>query len=233
MTTKDLEKEIDFLKENSKLMLLKESSQIKLENSYFTDRMKGTRPEMFLRQSLILRLEESLKKLGPDYQILIFDGFRSLETQKQLYLMIFEEIREKNPTWTEAQVKQETRKFVADPSETSRFFVSPHNTGSAVDLTLCYKGSPLDMGTGFDDTTEKAFTTFFAKDFDSSCGIDSSRWKKIHENRMKLLKTLQEVGFTNYEEEWWHFDLGSPIWAGIKGSSSFYPSAEAELPSSS
>ena len=29
-------------------------------------------------------------------------------------------------------------------------------------------------------------------------------------------------GFTNYEEEWWHFDYGDPSWARLTGQPACY-----------
>jgi hypothetical protein len=30
------------------------------------------------------------------------------------------------------------------------------------------------------------------------------------------------VGFTNYREEWWHFDYGNRFWAKLNGTDSIY-----------
>jgi len=68
---------------------------------------------------------------------------------------------------------------------------SGHSRGSTVDLTI----DGFDMGTPFDF-------------FDPRSHTDSNAvTKKQHENRMVLKKVMEENGFKNYAEEWWHYTL--------------------------
>ncbi|MDA3947442.1 MAG: M15 family metallopeptidase [Helicobacteraceae bacterium] len=68
---------------------------------------------------------------------------------------------------------------------------SGHSRGSTLDLTI--KG--LDMGTPFDF-------------FDPRSHTDSDAvTKEQYKNRMDLKKVMEENGFTNYAEEWWHYTL--------------------------
>ena len=68
---------------------------------------------------------------------------------------------------------------------------SGHSRGSTVDLTI----DALDMGTPFDF-------------FDPRSHTDSSAvTKEQHKNRMALKKVMEENGFQNYAEEWWHYTL--------------------------
>jgi D-alanyl-D-alanine dipeptidase len=68
---------------------------------------------------------------------------------------------------------------------------SGHSRGSTVDLTI----DGLDMGTPFD---------FFDPRSHTESGAVTG---KQHENRMRLKKVMEENGFQNYAEEWWHFTL--------------------------
>jgi len=68
---------------------------------------------------------------------------------------------------------------------------SGHSRGSTLDLTI----DGLDMGTPFDYFDPRSHTN--AK----------SVTKKQHENRMYLKKVMEENGFKNYAEEWWHYTL--------------------------
>jgi D-alanyl-D-alanine dipeptidase len=81
-------------------------------------------------------------------------------------------------------------RYVADPKKGSR-----HNRGCAVDLTLVDKdGIELDMGTGFDDFSERAHHDY------------TNLSPEVLNNR-KLLKSIMEKnGFTSIQTEWWHFD---------------------------
>ncbi len=70
---------------------------------------------------------------------------------------------------------------------------SRHNQGVAVDLTLVAlaTGQPLDMGTPFDAFTAAAHTA------NASGGART--------NRLRLKRVMESEGFTNYDQEWWHY----------------------------
>ena len=68
---------------------------------------------------------------------------------------------------------------------------SGHSRGSTLDLTI----DGLDMGTPFDYFDPRSHTN--AKNVT----------KKQHDNRMFLKKVMEENGFKNYAEEWWHYTL--------------------------
>ncbi len=72
---------------------------------------------------------------------------------------------------------------------------SPHTRGVAVDLTLIKNSKELDMGTDFDDFTEKAF--HLSKDIST----------KAKKNRALLLSIMTLAGFDFYHKEWWHYQL--------------------------
>ncbi len=72
---------------------------------------------------------------------------------------------------------------------------SLHLKGLAVDITLIDSdNNELDMGTDFDDFSEKAHV--------DSDDIDQQAQK----NRLLLVKTMREAGFEQWPYEWWHFD---------------------------
>jgi D-alanyl-D-alanine dipeptidase len=82
-------------------------------------------------------------------------------------------------------------KFVAPPERGS-----PHTRGIAVDLTLVdAQGNDLDMGTSFDDFTEKSFHS----------NVEISREAQI--NRRILLGIMTAGGWDYFENEWWHYQL--------------------------
>jgi CubicO group peptidase (beta-lactamase class C family)/D-alanyl-D-alanine dipeptidase len=82
--------------------------------------------------------------------------------------------------------------FVADPSKGSR-----HNRGCAVDLGLYHlkTGKVAEMVSGYDEMTDRAFPDYIG-------GTSQQRW-----HRALLRRTMEEEGFTVYEEEWWHYDF--------------------------
>ncbi len=80
---------------------------------------------------------------------------------------------------------------------------SSHSRGSAVDLTLVdAQGAELDMGTIFD--------FFHPLSHTDAAGIGSGQ----HKNRQLLVRIMQESGFKNYSQEWWHFSLKDEAYPG-------------------
>ena len=74
---------------------------------------------------------------------------------------------------------------------------SKHNRGLATDLTLEVNGTPVDMGSGFDE--------FTARSNYNDARITSAQ----RANRVLLRDILSAAGFTPYDGEWWHFS-----WSG-------------------
>ena len=75
---------------------------------------------------------------------------------------------------------------------------SRHNLGVAVDLTLVElsSGRELDMGTAFDTFSAAAHTA-------NASG-------EVAANRQLLKAEMEKEGFTNYDQEWWHFSFTVP-----------------------
>jgi D-alanyl-D-alanine dipeptidase len=74
---------------------------------------------------------------------------------------------------------------------------SSHSRGSAVDLTLfdLRSGRDLDMGSGFDYFDEISHTE------------SSLITPKQLENRLLLKSLMEEKGFKNFAQEWWHYSF--------------------------
>jgi len=72
---------------------------------------------------------------------------------------------------------------------------SRHNLGLAIDLTLIEltSGRELEMGTPFDTFSSAAHTA-------NASGEPAA-------NRQKLKRAMEAEGFTNYDQEWWHFSF--------------------------
>lgn len=103
----------------------------------------------------------------------LFDAFRPTEAQWRLW--------EHTPD----------PDFIADPRKGS-----PHSRGVAVDLTLIdAQGRELDMGTKFDDFSERAFHG------DCQISVEAQR------NRFLLLGIMSAAGWDFYSKEWWHYQL--------------------------
>ena len=103
----------------------------------------------------------------------VFDAYRPLSVQKLMWEIMPNE------------------DYVANPLKGSR-----HNRGAAVDVTLIdINGNELDMGTDYDDFTEKAHSTY------------TNFPENILNNREILKLIMIKFGFIPLKSEWWHFDF--------------------------
>ncbi len=220
--------ELSHLQRQSEVRVVKPSAQIAIENRYFQGKLKGSSPHIFARESVVNALTHVCSLLPEGYGLSIFDLFRSRTTQLALFDQILKEVKERNPNLSENEAWTKTRTYVAHPDEVSRFTISPHNSGGAIDLTLTYQGKVVDMGGEFDEPTERSTTLFFENPKNKN-EFDESKWENCRLHRRILFNAMIKSGFVNYVEEWWHYDLGDCIWAQEKKSPWWYPSMEEEV----
>lgn len=181
-----------------------------VEPAYFKADLSETK-DCLLRKGVVEKLLQAQKKLLPGMRFKIWDGFRKLAVQERLFKALYKKLAQDNPGWNGEKLDLGTQEFVAKPSYDPAC-PCPHNTGGAVDLTIIKNGKDLDMGTVFDEFSVAAHTNYFK---DKRPRVKAHQ--EVHENRMILLKSLQNVGFINYSHEWWHFSYGDQMWADKKG----------------
>lgn len=98
--------------------------------------------------------------------------------------------------WRPEQAQALLREFCDDDKYVSAH--PRHVTGNVVDISLAdSSGVYLDMGTDYDDFTEKAH---------SEDGLISSEQR---ENRQILRKVMSAYGFITYPYEWWDFEYST------------------------
>jgi zinc D-Ala-D-Ala dipeptidase len=119
-------------------------------------------------------VQESLREKGLGLKI--FDAYRPYMVTVQMWNLIQDE------------------RYVAKPDKGSA-----HNRGTAVDLTIIElaTGKALDMGTDFDNFTEKAHHDYTALS------------DTVLQNRRLLKSLMEKAGFRAYAEEWWHYSFAS------------------------
>ncbi len=140
----------------------------------FTHQVLYPTAKVYLRKIVAehLALVNNYVKEKYSLRLKVFDGYRPLSVQKKMWKIVPDS------------------RYVANPKNGSR-----HNRGAAVDLTLIDStGKELDMGTGFDNFTEKAH--YNSQDL-------TERQK---ENRKLLRDAMMKFGFEPLSTEWWHFD---------------------------
>jgi zinc D-Ala-D-Ala dipeptidase len=135
----------------------------------------------------LARVTTSLKAHHPDLRIKILDAVRPQRVQETL--------------WARLRGTPLVQ-YLAEPGRGSI-----HSFGMAVDVTLIdASDKELDMGTLFDDLTERSHPALEAK-FRAQ-GVLSARQLS---NRQILREAMRHGGFQGINTEWWHFDCGDRL----------------------
>lgn len=148
----------------------------------------GDLDKCLLQKEVALMLANAqayLKKIKPDYDLLVFDCLRPRQVQYKMWEIV------------KGTVQQ---KYLADPERGSM-----HNYGAAVDLTIIdSKGDELDMGTSFDFFGQLAEPKYEEKFFEQG-----QLTQQQVSNRKLLRKVMEKAGFQGISNEWWHFNAFS------------------------
>ncbi len=186
--------------------------RILVRPEYFFQGIPQALPECYARKSVVSRLVNASLKLPRGYKLVILDSWRPFALQQSLFDTFIKELKEQHPKKTDPEIETMATAFVARPS-TSGNSPSPHLTGGAVDLTLADdKGILLDMGTEFDATSPQSHTRHFEEKLEQGEPLSPDEQLQA-QNRRLLFHVMAETGFTNYPNEWWHFDYGNQNWA--------------------
>jgi D-alanyl-D-alanine dipeptidase len=142
-----------------------------------------------VHESMVSGLRAAAAKLRRSGHLLVFwDCYRPHAVQVRMFRVV------PNPAW------------VAQPGPYS----TSHESGRSVDVTLALSAADrdcpvlridhghclLDMGTGFDDFTPRAY----------AYATDGLTALQVH-NRSVLRAAMAAGGLTVYAGEWWHFDV--------------------------
>ncbi|MFY0520818.1 M15 family metallopeptidase [Lysinibacillus sp. UGB7] len=92
-----------------------------------------------------------------------------------------------------------------------------------MDITLGdINGKALDLGTAFDEISEKSATRYFEQH--TAGNVEACKHRRILYNCMTM------TGFTNYAEEWWHYDFHNIAWARrVDAQQASYGAIEAQI----
>lgn len=184
-------------------------------NPPYHARIPGSIPDLFVRLGVGEKLLAVNARLAPaGLELYLFDAWRPQAVQRYFHDVWFPAwLQKRQPDLTGQALINEVENYWSAPTsgETSP---SPHSTGGAVDLTLCFKGTsqPLFMGGLFDDVTEDAWTDSFERR-----PIVSMSDEEARANRRLLYWAMAEHGFANNPTEWWHYSWGDQMWARLTG----------------
>lgn len=203
--------------------------RILVRSQYFLQGLPGSMPECFLRRRVFDKLAEASDLLPKGYRFVVFDGWRAPSLQKHLFRILEGEIASAVPDMDEEELSARTSQYVARPS-VSPANPSPHLTGGAVDLGIAdAMGAMLDMGSSFDETSAISETSYYEK---LLAGRELSPLEeRALRNRRFLFHVMTSVGFTNYPDEWWHYDFGNQnwVWATSSGGNAKYGIAYPDM----
>lgn len=134
----------------------------------------------------LLKAERLLRKLHPEYRLIVYDAARPLSIQSEMWNVV-------KGTYKDI--------YVSNPAHGGGL----HNYGLAVDISIIgNNGNPLDMGTPVDFMGKAAHIT---KEQELVHKNIISRQALRH--RLLLRHVMQQAGFRPLPSEWWHFNYCS------------------------
>jgi len=176
--------------------------------------LMGKNPDsrIFMQRKAHDLLLLALDALPAEYGFLIWDAYRSRACQAAMFEWMRGEVRKRYPHLNDDENFEVAKRYMSPATEPGDPYCPPHLSGGAIDLTLfsMETGEELDMGTPFDDCTERAEAMYFESSIDEA--------ERLLRDRRRILRTaMQSAGFTPYEHEWWHFDYGNVFWSRATG----------------
>ncbi|PWD86062.1 M15 family metallopeptidase [Ignatzschineria cameli] len=193
------------------------TARIRVYSAYYHDGISGALESIYLRQSVLERLEQLVDRLPENLGLLLLDGWRPVAVQESLRHNFREDLERSYPDFNHAQIEDLLDQFVAKPSA-NPLAPSPHLTGGSIDLTLfdLSTESEIDMGTSFDAMEEASWSHYFEEN------AHDALEKQIRDHRRLLINGMAAVGFSNLPSEWWHFDFGNQLWGYYQKERAFY-----------
>lgn len=157
----------------------------------------------FVRESVAKMLINAQEKLPEGYKLMIKEGHRDIETQREIFDEYKNFLKKEFPNLSAVELYNKASIYIAPPE-----IIPPHSTGGAIDLTLMTdKGEEIDMGTQFNaDPEESDFSNY----------TEAPISEIFRERRLILQNAMESVGFVNYPTEWWHWSYGDRYWAFVK-----------------
>lgn len=144
----------------------------------------------WLHRDAAAALEQAVAWLAarrPELHLLVLDALRPQRVQQQLW---------------DALQGTELLGYLAEPVRGSI-----HSFGMALDVTLAdAAGHELDMGTGFDDLSERSHPALEL----SMLERGEITGQQVA-NRRLLRDAMFQAGFFGINSEWWHFDCGDRV----------------------
>ncbi len=180
------------------LVEIKESERLKVG---FVQ--KEYKVSFFVRRAIAEKLEQVASFLPSELNLVLIEGYRSMQNQQESWDKMFFKLKTDNPTWLDEAIEAKVRLVIAKPNP-----LANHHCGGAVDVTLAYSnGELLDMGTPY---PSEAMSVDWYKKF-QMFSIEITEQQRA--NRKILRDAMETQGFVWYPGEWWHYCYGDRMWA--------------------
>lgn len=184
------------LQRRKEFVKVEESKQVKIQLKYATssnfmrENLYGEFTSCYLHQEAIVKFQKAIKNLKnvkPSWRFVLYDCLRPRSIQYKFWDKV------------KGTPKQP---YVANPEKGSI-----HNFGFALDLSLLDEtGKEVDMGTPFDDFTP------LAEPIKEEAFLKTGKLnQKQVDNRKILRAVMQNAGFIQRPNEWWHYDAFSSL----------------------
>ena len=177
---------------DTELLVMVQDRRIRVLSPYWHVGWENAKQGAYVRSGIADRLSAVCDGLPHGFGLAVFDAWRPLSLQQEIYDAAYAD-----PTLPQG--------FVSLPS-TDPTVPPPHLTGAAVDVTLTWENTPLELGSPFDDFTENAL----ADSYERTPG-------RVRGLRRLLYWSMRQQGFIVIQCEWWHFELGTRRWAALTG----------------
>lgn len=156
---------------------------------------------LYARLGVARRLNQAQSWLSqhyPGYRLIIVDAHRDFSDQTRAHMFFRRFLRLRHPTWSAELIREAANKYVAAPDAVAP---PPHTTGGAVDIRVMGPdGAQVKMGGRNPFSLQQSHMDY----------EDLSDEEK--RNRQILADAMNSAGFSNYEEEWWHWSYGDSGW---------------------
>ncbi len=166
---------------------------------------------ILLRKRVAKKLYKIADNLPNGVYLKIYSAYRSRIALFEAWKKEEEKVMRDNPEMYRAELLKVVHDNVSNPNSN----MGGHDTGAAIDLSLCdIDGNDFDFGTKYHARYKFADLT------------------KEQKNNCKMLKKIMKSQrFVNNPDQWWHFSYGDKAWAAYKGrrKSAFYGAAEKEF----
>ena len=166
---------------------------------------------VLLRKKVVAKIFKIADELPDNLYIKIYSAYRSRIALSEKWNEELLRTQKENERIGRAELLSLVNSKVSSP----RIKMGGHDTGGAIDLSLCDKnGNDIDFGTKYHEKRG-----------------DSNLTKEQRDNRNLLMKLMKSQGFVNYPGQWWHFSYGDKVWAAYKGKrlGALYGPAEKEF----